>query len=151
MDLSHTRVQVPRFAIGVGQTLCEAVKGLLSSPLLPTRDCSSRGLHTTIDNRARARGHPQIFVYLSGGMASLAPSLAVMPLNHDTFISKLSHQTVGLLPVSTIRKWCTKTLQPSETPWCSRRLAGAVAEFQPADQARRSKKKVMRSLEIIGE
>lgn len=42
-------------------------------------------------------------------------------------------------------------LQPEQTPRRSRRLAGAQEEFKPDDPEWRSKKKPMRSLEIIGE
>ena len=87
----------------------------------------------------------------AGDVAAPAPSPAATPLNHDTFISNLSRRTAGLLPVPTISKRRAKALPPGETPRRSRRLAGAVAEFQPVDWARRSKKKVMRSLEIISE
>ncbi|CAD6257400.1 unnamed protein product [Miscanthus lutarioriparius] len=87
----------------------------------------------------------------AGDVAAPAPSPAATPLNHDTFISNLSRRTAGLLPVPTISKRRAKALPPGETPRRSRRLAGAVAEFQPVDWARRSKMKVMRSLEIISE
>jgi hypothetical protein len=73
----------------------------------------------------------------------------VTPSNHDAFISKLSRQTAGLLPVPAINKRRTKTLPPGEIPRRSRRLAGAGPELWMTDMVGRSKKKVMRSLEII--
>ncbi|CAD6257334.1 unnamed protein product [Miscanthus lutarioriparius] len=87
----------------------------------------------------------------AGDVAAPAPSPAATPLNHDTFISKLSRRTASLLLVPTISKRHAKALPPGETPRRSRRLVGAVAEFQQVDWKRRSKKKVMRSLEIISE
>lgn len=69
----------------------------------------------------------------------------------NAFIAKLARHTAGHLPVPTINKRCTKAMPLGQTPRRSRRLAGAQVEFKPDDLDRRSKKKVMRSLEIIGE
>jgi hypothetical protein len=67
-----------------------------------------------------------------------------------TFIDKLTRRTSGLLAVP-VNKRRSKTLPPGATPRRSRRLAGATVEFDINDLERRTKKKVMRNLELIEE
>jgi hypothetical protein len=76
---------------------------------------------------------------------------APQPLSsRDGFINKITAHTAAILPIK-IQHRRAKALQQRQTPRRSRRIAGAAVEFKPGDLERRSKKKVMRSLKIIGE
>jgi hypothetical protein len=69
----------------------------------------------------------------------------------EIFLSKVVKQVVALLLAPTNSNKGARTLQPGSTPRHSRRVAGAGVEFLMGDMSRRSKKRVMRSLKIIGE
>lgn len=81
----------------------------------------------------------------------LAPSLVDTAASRAAFINKLAWRAGGLLPVPAINKRRGKTLPPGDTPRRSRRLAGAKTEFGLNDLERRTKKKAMRTLELIEE
>jgi hypothetical protein len=72
------------------------------------------------------------------------------PSKREEFITKITAYTAPLLPVK-IQHRKTKALPQGQTPWRSRRIAEAEVEFRLGDLERRSKKKAMRSLQIIGE
>jgi hypothetical protein len=72
------------------------------------------------------------------------------PSKREEFIKKITACTAPLLLVK-IQHRRAKALPQVQTPRCSRRIAGAQVEFRLGDLERRSKKKVMRSLQIIGE
>lgn len=67
------------------------------------------------------------------------------------FINMLARSAGCLLPVPAINKRRCKTVPPGDTPRRSRRLAGAKTEFGLNDLDRRTKKKAMRTLELIEE
>ena len=80
------------------------------------------------------------------------PSSPLTPLEARTaFLDKLTRRAEGLLPVPAIHKRRRKSQLTSETPRRSRRLAGSAVEFQLGDLETRTRKKVMRALDIIGE
>lgn len=70
-------------------------------------------------------------------------------INREEFMTRLTRHTTSLL-LATKQKRRTKTVPQGQTPRRSRRIAGAPAEFQPGEMERRSKKRVMRSLVIVG-
>jgi hypothetical protein len=75
---------------------------------------------------------------------------AAQPLSdREVFINKITAHTAAILPLK-IQHRKVKALQQGQTPRRSHRIVGAAAEFKPGD-LERSKKKVMRSLQIIGE
>jgi len=81
-----------------------------------------------------------------------ASSSTVVPAaSRAAFINKLARRAGGLLPVPAINKRRGKTVPIGDTPRRSRRLAGAKSEFGLNDLERRSKKKAMRTLELIEE
>ena len=64
------------------------------------------------------------------------------------FFNSLARRTDALLPMLIINK---RRYKSGVTPRRSRRLAGADVEFPLNDLSRRTKKKAMQSLDIIGE
>jgi hypothetical protein len=67
-----------------------------------------------------------------------------------TFLNSVVHQVAALLPVPTDNGKRTRAEPPGTTPRCSRRISGAGVEHQVGDLDRRSTKRAMRSLNIIG-
>ena len=80
----------------------------------------------------------------SGSPSSLVDAQAA-------FLDKVARRAGGLLPAPSINKRRGKILPSSATPRRSRRLAGAKIEFGLNDMERRTKKKAMRTLELIEE
>jgi hypothetical protein len=76
---------------------------------------------------------------------------AAPPDARAAFIDKLARRAGGLLPVPTINKRRGKTLPLGDTPRRSRRLAGAKTEFGLNDLEKRTKKRTMRTLELMEE
>jgi hypothetical protein len=76
---------------------------------------------------------------------------APLPMTREAFISNLARHTMSLLPTPGNSIQRKKAVQPGQTPRRSRRLAGIQAEFKMDELDRRSKKKAMRTLRIIGE
>jgi hypothetical protein len=69
--------------------------------------------------------------------------------DREDFINKITAHTAAILPIK-IQHQKAKSLQQGQTPRRNRCIAGAAAEFKTGD-LERSKKKVTRSLQIIGE
>jgi hypothetical protein len=69
----------------------------------------------------------------------------------EEFLSKVKRQVSTLLPVPSFKKLETMSAPIGFTPSCSRCVAKAGVEFQMGDMSRRSTKKAMRSLGVIGE
>jgi hypothetical protein len=69
----------------------------------------------------------------------------------DQFISSITSKVSALLPVSNIKSKQVRGAAPSSTPRQSQRIAGVAAEFKASDLTTRTKKRVMKALDIIGE
>jgi hypothetical protein len=72
-------------------------------------------------------------------------------LTRVAFLKKVVCYTIVLLQAPTTREPGNMVHLVASTPWHSRRIAGAGVEFQMGEMARRTTKKVMKSLNIIGE
>jgi hypothetical protein len=77
-------------------------------------------------------------------------AMVTSPAKKDTFLHKVVHKVSALLPVPTGNDKRRGAAQPVSTLQCSRRIAGAGVEFHLSNLTR-STKKVMRTLNIIGE
>jgi hypothetical protein len=80
-----------------------------------------------------------------------ASSSVNLAASRAIFINKLAQRAGGVLPVPAINKRRHKTLPPGDTPRRSRRIAGVETEFGLNDLERRTKKRAMRTLELIEE
>lgn len=74
-----------------------------------------------------------------------------LPNAWTAFIDKLAQHVAGLLLVSAINKHRGRTLPTGDIPQRSQHLAGVKTEFGLNDLERRTKKKAIRSLELIEE
>jgi hypothetical protein len=92
-------------------------------------------------------GEPSADLVVALSMAK-CPSAVV---SKESFLSEMVHQVSALLSVPSFREQKVSAHPPGSTPQRSRRLAGAGVEFQMGEITRRSTKRAMRSLSIIGE
>lgn len=79
------------------------------------------------------------------------PVAATTSTTREDFIARLAQHTASIMSAPATIKRSAKQVPPSSTPRRSRRLAGAQVEFQMDELDRRSKKKAMRTLQIINE
>jgi hypothetical protein len=79
-----------------------------------------------------------------------AENLSSLSVEKD-FLSKVKWQVSTLLPVPSFKKSGNMAAPTGFTPHRSRRVAKAGVEIQMGDMSRRSTKKAMRSLGVIGE
>jgi len=82
----------------------------------------------------------------TGAVAAQTP-----PNKHSSFITKLSKKTSRILPTPRKNRIRQRNRIPGAPPRRSRRLAGVEPKNVGAASSTRSKKKVMRALDLIGE
>jgi hypothetical protein len=73
------------------------------------------------------------------------------PNQRTCFLAKLTKKTPRILPTPRATRLRSHVCTPAAPPRCSRRIAGAAPEITGGGAPSRSKKKVMRALDIIGE
>jgi hypothetical protein len=86
-------------------------------------------------------------------VAAIGPSQAA-PAPHEArsvFFNKIIQCTSSLLPVAAVNRRGGKSRPPNVCLRRSRRLAGVTAEVVSEDLGGRTKKKAMKSLDIIGD
>jgi hypothetical protein len=78
-------------------------------------------------------------------------AVEVSQSTREAFISKLAQHTASIMATPTSFKRSTKTVQEGQKQRRSRRIAGNQAEFSLNELDRRSKKKAMRTLNVISD
>jgi hypothetical protein len=84
-------------------------------------------------------------------LSAVVTEHASCTLNKEAFIDKVTRQVSALLQVPSDKERKRNAAYSAFTPRRSRRIAGAGFEFPLGDMTRRSSKKVMRTLNNIGE
>lgn len=103
--------------------------------------------------------------HMTGEMVASALSLVTAPIipegevqvqsspppTWEAFLAQITKQAIALLSGTNVNSHRQRKQSAGPTPRCSRPIVGAPVEFKVGDLEQRSKKKVMRNLEIIGE